>query len=450
MSEQKKVVKFKKRKSINIGIIVFLVLVIYVVINVYIYFTKEPLTIYEVQEGSTAVNSRITGLILRQEELINSNKDGYVVYYQKNGARIAKEEPVYSVTDSEIYNANSSDGAIVLSDNNDVEINHEVNDFQNTFSNDNYAGVYRFKESAQNAVQDILNSSLISDVKSAGSVEGTVKSGESGIITYSKDDFENVKPENITADMFNLEKYKKVNLRTTEKITPNTPVYKMITSDNWKLILPLTKDQYKKMSDQKWLSFTVLENGTQLTGSLELTQKGSDRYAILSLNKDMANYMDERYLTIEIKFNADEGLKIPVTSIVKKDFYQVPEEYFTKGGESKDFGLVVENDGEQVTSSFVATDIYYEDSKYKYIDKKFKPGTRILLPGKSKDYILSKTKKLTGVYNVNQGYAVFKRIEILNKNDEYCIVSDHTENGLSAYDHIVLNGKVAVEQKIIY
>lgn len=450
MSEQNKVVKFKKRKSINIGIIVFLVLVIYVVINVYIYLTKEPLTIYEVQEGSTTVNNRITGLILRQEQLFNSDRDGYVVYYQKNGARIAKNEPVYAVTDNEIYNAIRSDEAIILSDNNDVEINHEVNDFQNTFSNDNYDVVYRFKESAQNAVQDILNSSLISDVKSAGSVGGTVKSGESGIITYNKDDFENIKPENVTADQFNTKKYKKVNLRTTEKITPNTPVYKMITSDNWKLILPLTTDQYKRLSDQNWLSFTVLENGTQLTGGLDFSKKGSDRYAILSLNKDMANYMDERYLTIEIRFNAEEGLKIPVTSIVKKDFYQVPAKYFTKGGESKEDGLIVENDGEQVTSSFVATDIYYKDSKYWYIDKKFKPGTRILLPGKSEDYILSKTKKLTGVYNVNQGYAVFKRIEILNKNDEYCIVSDHTESGLSAYDHIVLNGKVAVEQKIIY
>lgn len=456
LNEQNKVVKFKKRKSINIGIIVFFVLVIYVVINVYIYLTKEQLTIYEVKEGSAAVNARITGLILRQEKLVNSNSEGYLIYYQKNGARIAKNEPVYSITANEIYNTSKSDDAIVLTDKNENVINHEVKDFQNTFSTDNYSVVYRFKENTQNSVQDILNSSLISDVKDAGLSEGTVKSGESGIITYSRDDFENVNLNNISTDMFNIEKYKKTNLRTTDKITRNTPVYKMITSDNWELILPLTtltKEQYKMLADKnkKSITFTVVEDDSQITASLKLMSNGSDRYAILSMNKKMAHYMDERYLTVEINFNSEPGLKIPNTAIVKKALYQVPKEYFTKGGESKGDGLIVEKDGDEVTYPFVATDIYYEDSKYWYIDKKlFKPGTRVKLPKKSDFYVLSKTKTFNGVYNVNQGYAVFKRVNVLSKNDEYSIVSDNMENGLSAYDHIVLDGKIAVEQKIIY
>ena len=88
-----KVVKFKKRKSINIGVIVFLILFLYIAINVYIYFTKDQLTIYEVHEGSTAVDNRITGLILRNETIVNSEKAGYISYYQKEGARVAKTPP---------------------------------------------------------------------------------------------------------------------------------------------------------------------------------------------------------------------------------------------------------------------------------------------------------------------------------------------------------------------
>ena len=60
------------------------------------------------------------------------------------------------------------------------------------------------------------------------------------------------------------------------------------------------------------------------------------------------------------------------------------------------------------------------------------------------------TNKLTGVYNVNLGYAVFKRVEIIYKNDSYCIVDKNTTYGLSLYDHIALDASTVVEQKIIY
>lgn len=43
------------------------------------------------------------------------------------------------------------------------------------------------------------------------------------------------------------------------------------------------------------------------------------------------------------------------------------------------------------------------------------------------------------MYYVNQGYCQFRPIEVLYKNKEYSIVSDHTVNGLSAYDHIVVD-----------
>jgi 23S rRNA-/tRNA-specific pseudouridylate synthase len=82
--------------------------------------------------------------------------------------------------------------------------------------------------------------------------------------------------------------------------------------------------------------------------------------------------------------------------------------------------------------------------------KLFASDTPIQSSTNSERYQLKDTVKLSGVYNVNQGYAVFKRIEILYENDDYCIVSKDTANGLSAYDHIALIGKTAVDQQIIY
>ena len=65
-------------------------------------------------------------------------------------------------------------------------------------------------------------------------------------------------------------------------------------------------------------------------------------------------------------------------------------------------------------------------------------------------YRIEKIDLLTGVYSVDKGYAVFKNIDIIEQNTEYAICSDSTRFGLSAYDHIVLDGTKVEENQIIY
>ena len=57
--------------------------------------------------------------------------------------------------------------------------------------------------------------------------------------------------------------------------------------------------------------------------------------------------------------------------------------------------------------------------------------------------------KLTGVYNINKGYAVFKQIKVLASNDDYTIVEAKTPYGISLYDHIALDGKSVKENQTI-
>ena len=461
MSTQNKVVKFKKRKSINIGIIVFLILFLYIAINVSIYFTKEQLSIYEVHEGSTAVDNHITGIILRDEKLVHSQKAGYISYFQKEGARIAKNAPVYSVDESgQIYNAiATSDITVDITKKDNAEIKHDIRSFQNTFSDSDFSCVYDFQENAQSTVLDLLNSTVINEGEALTDSTGAsynydmVLSSDSGIISYYIDSYETVTPQTIKKDLFQHEDYSRTSLRTTEMAANNSPIYKLITSDTWELVLPLTKAQYKLIADKDRATFTILDDDFKITAALSFLPNGDSYYAVLTMDKYMANYLEERFLDVELDFNSVEGLKIPVSSMIEKDFYLVPLEYFSQGAESTDTGLIKKTFSEsgEVTYSFVETQIYYDDGAYAYIDTDlFEPGTRIQSSADSSEYTLSETSKLLGVYNVNQGYAVFKRIEILYQNEEYCIVKDNTSNGLSAYDQIALDGSTAVNQAIIY
>ena len=75
-----------------------------------------------------------------------------------------------------------------------------------------------------------------------------------------------------------------------------------------------------------------------------------------------------------------------------------------------------------------------------YVSASVLQGGDILMDASSgENYIVRNRKKLSGVYYVNEGYCQFRPIEVQYKNKEYTIISDHTENGLSAYDHIVVD-----------
>lgn len=468
MGGQNKVVKFKKRRGINIGIIVFLILFLYIAINVYIYFTKEKLAIYEVHEGTTAINKHVTGIVLRDERIIYSRQAGYITYYLKEGARAAKNTAVYSVDENgQLYDfvANHADN-ISLSKRNYDEIRHDIADFQDDFSGNNFASVYHFKENAQSTILDILNDIAITQGQEIMENTGItysynmVASEESGIVSYYMDSYESLTPESITEKQFIQDNYQRIALRTTEMLPLDSPIYKLITSDTWNIVLQLSKAQYDLLADKESVNFKVLNNNFEMKAALKLLPPGKETYfAQLTMNKYLSNYLEDRFLEIELDFDTVKGLKIPTSAITEKDFYEVPLSYFAEGSESKELGLTIksfDNKTGEIIYTHVPTEIYYQDETSAYVDTGlFQPNTIIQSPvpptgGNTGEFTLSITKRFKGVYNVNLGYSVFKRIEIVLQNSDYCIVAKNTPKGLYPNDHIALDGSKVVDEAIIY
>ena len=66
----------------------------------------------------------------------------------------------------------------------------------------------------------------------------------------------------------------------------------------------------------------------------------------------------------------------------------------------------------------------------------------------SKDtFLIEKMKTLKGVYCTNQGYADFRPIDILIEKDDYSIIANDTDQGVSRYDFIVLDGTTIKETR---
>ncbi|HCL02626.1 MAG TPA: hypothetical protein DHW61_09460 [Lachnoclostridium phytofermentans] len=462
MQENSKVVKFKKRRSINIGVIIFIIILIYTVLNVYFYLSKPQISIYEVSEQPLSQENIVQGVIIREEKMVTTDRSGYVNYYFREGARVAKDATIYSIDESKkIYEKlTDTTGGIKFSKMDAASIRKDIAKFKYTYQDSNYSDVYNFKDEISASIRNILDVNLLSNmqeiINSTGlsSNFGVVKAPETGIISYYSDTLDGLLADNVSETTFNMEQYERKNLRTGEIIENNQNVYKLLTEDHWNIVAPISAELADQLQDRKTITFTIMLDQFQMRAPFTVYQKGESWFLNIALDKYVTRYLRERFLEIEIQLKAESGLKIPKSAITEKEFYMVPIEYFTNGGDSGELGLVREVYNETTKAlepQFTACEIYYEDETYGYVDKETFGINDYILSDKTTDrFRISLVGKLEGVYNVNKGYTVFRRIERLSENDEYVIIKKGTKRGLSVYDHIALDATNVIESAVIY
>ena len=90
MKKNNKIVRYPKTLNINIGVIFFALIFIYLIFNVYMYLTAKHVSYYEVDEGSIRIQTSYTGLALREEQVVYAGESGYVNYYLKDNQQICQ------------------------------------------------------------------------------------------------------------------------------------------------------------------------------------------------------------------------------------------------------------------------------------------------------------------------------------------------------------------------
>ena len=457
--QKKKVVKMKKRPHFFAGtvLIIFAACLLFLFIQS---FTKEHVSIYEVTETQIADNEIIRGIVLRDESLVTTKKQGYINYYVGEGAKLGANTVVYSIDETgqfegDISSVEAKD--ISLSGDDTREIRNDIANFRNNFDLSLYSNVTNFKYNIDNTLLKMTTVNLLEHLdkvmkkkKSTSSLE-LVKAKKPGIISFCSDGLEELSIDSISAKDFENMNDNWTQLRSTGSANAGDAIYKIVNSEKWSVVLPLTDKQYKKVSDKTTVPVIFKKDGLETVTDISTFIIDSEYYAKLDFDKYMIRYLDNRYLDIEIEFNNADGLKIPVSSILKKQFYVIPEKFITKGGEDGSNGVMLltyKKDGTKETT-FQAASIYYRKEKGKvYIE----PGSVIVQGTKNgvKSMKLSSTADLEGVYNCNKGFCEFRHIEKLYSNGEYAIVSKDTALGLSTYDHIILNPDMINEDDIIY
>ena len=452
----------KSGKTMNrIELCIFGAMTIYVFVVIFMYLNSEPIKGYEIQMGSLSVAKTYTGIALREEEILQSPYTGYINYYIREGERVSSRDTVYSIDESGKLASllNSGDlGENTYTDEELAELRSQVIQYGSGFDSKTFGSVYDFKYDLEGSVMKLVNISMYENMEtlnqsSIGGMVSLCSAGKSGYIVYSTDGYETLTPDKITSELYDQTLYEKNRVNNNDLIEKNAVVGKLITDENWSIVIPVDKDRAKELEEESYVKVKFIKTQETSWGQVTILHLADGDYAQLSFNNSCVSFCTERFVDIELVVDDEQGLKIPNSAIAEKEFFIIPAEYMSKGGPNGEYGVSKEKFDENgnVVYEFVQTTVYNSDDNEFYVDNSnLSVGDYICKPDSTDKMAISKSGKLIGVYNMNKGYADFKQITILAQNDEYAIVSSNTKYGLTVYDRIVLDASSVDNDDFIF
>ncbi len=462
--KQRVVRKTSAVKNFNVGIIIIFMVFIYMVVTVIVGLTKDHISIYEVQAVSMSMDNTAEAVIIRNENDYYTDTAGYTNYYVRNGARVAVGDTIYSIDESKnIYEYLVDYDMNYTLSNDDIDILKDyVTNFNSNYNGDNFSLVYDLKDNLSSEISNISDTYLLENLNEIVSESGSsltfnvVYSNKAGTISFFNDNLTGLKAGDVSLSTFDRTNYKSNNLYDSDLKESGALVYKLIDEDAWSIVISLSKEQYDALSSKSSISFTIKNDDLQLTKPCKFFTKGEGYFAQVDMTEYLIRYIKYRFLDIELNLNTDSGLKIPYTSITTKNFYKIPSEYYIYNEQVEEYGFTyMEYDiaTKETSYVFVETDCYYEDETegYVYVDMdEFEYGQYVYSMDNETLFQVSVVGSLEGVYNTNKGYAVFRRIEKISENEDYCIVKDGVDKSISAHDHIALHADLIDENLQIY
>lgn len=450
--------KYKHTREMNLGIILFAIVLIYLIITIFSYFTHDSISVYEVREGSIVRDNSYTGLVLRTESVVSSEADGYISLYQNDNSKVKKGAKIYAVTSEEIDtdDISSDDTSMKISQDVQSGIVRTIQNFNENYKNEDFSSVYLLKNeitvSLQNELSETKTEQLDSVIADVSPDAKKFTASQDGIVSYTIDGYEGITKDNFTEENFDRSMYDSRITEDQMEVMNGNPVYKMITGENWSVIVELDKDTADELSENDVSSIKVRidKDSETLNAAFSIIERSGKYYGCLDFNNSMIRYAEDRFLNVELILEDESGLKIPKSAITKESFNIIPQSYLTTGGNGSSYGVLTrDKNGGTV---FKQVDIYNitEDGDVYVSQSDLAMGDTIIQPESMDVYVVSESRKLSGVYNINKGYAVFRKVTVLCESDEYCIVREGEDYGLSNYDHIVQDGDTVDHDEIVY
>ncbi len=423
-----------------------------------------------IRSGALAVNNSYTAFLIKDELTYDAATSGTIVYLKPEGGHVSSGDKVYAICSEETANAVINDPSI-NSENTD-SLARQAKEYSESFSPVAFDSVYGFKEAfCDNATKLSVGeiTDRLENYAANGSAVSYRVSKETGYLVYGVDGFEGINEENITPEAVNSYPANPVELNSGSNINMGDMAYKLIVSEYWKAAFMVTPEYASLFENGQYVKVRFAKNGEELSGKVTLipgaTEK-ADVMMLISFKTSVCNFASDRFTDIEIEMQGKDGLKVPNSAIVQKKFFVVPKSYALETEENtgetspltetedqnmKTFLKKTYMENGEATVLKTQINVYSENDEYFFVKApELNYGDELVPQNSQKTYIIEETGILTGVYNINKGYADFCQIQVVDSNEEYSIVKSNTVYGLREFDYIILNAQSVEDDEFIF
>ncbi|MGN0346573.1 MAG: HlyD family efflux transporter periplasmic adaptor subunit [Lachnospiraceae bacterium] len=380
-----------KRSRISFGFMLLVFILIYLIAIIISQANKSKIYSYQVLEGSLAVSSIYTGIAIRDEIVYNSTNTGYINYFAREGEHVGVGDLIYTIDESgamdELLNSENG-GDNTLSNEDLADLKSEIIQFSSNFDPVNFSDTYDFLYSMDGNILKLTNMQLLSGISDVnrGSYSDLIQlnnCSKAGYVVYNVDGYENLTLDSIQGELFEQTDYEKEQLINNSLVGAGDVVYKIIPSEEWSIVIPLEEERALELQDEDYVKIRFLSNQLELWAEFQILQKEDGYYGVLTMNKSMVSFCTERFIDIELITSPEQGLKIPLSSIVYKQFYLVPVEYAVEEGENNTcrFSKKIFLEDGTVSTVEIEIEVYAKQDGYYYVDDtQLKPGDYLILP----------------------------------------------------------------------
>ena len=145
------------------------------------------MSVYEVREGSILKDNAYTGLVLRDEQIVKADSDGYVNYFVTEGSKVGSKTNVYSISQNKL-GLDDQDASTSTEDDSTSRILQQKsrhpsykkhNSFTESFRSQQYNDVYNFK----NTITDVVLTNTAQSRQAR--LQALVDAGTSGLTVHT-------------------------------------------------------------------------------------------------------------------------------------------------------------------------------------------------------------------------------------------------------------------------
>ncbi|WP_069997597.1 HlyD family efflux transporter periplasmic adaptor subunit [Cellulosilyticum sp. I15G10I2] len=475
--------KDKLRFSVKIVLAMFItVTTVWGAISIKDMLTYPKVSYQIVKTGSIDNSKAFEGIIIREEKVYYSEKEGMMKTIIAEGEKVKKNGEVCvlindpslqqaleekSKISHELYNAANKREKFSYYQDDLYQIDSSIKNTINTFYSERYKDTTEYIYSIRNELENNVSKRTKLYVNEQNTLGETVgqklttlnaevsqmqyanKTEKSGIVSYGIDGAEErLTPQVI--DTMSYSMFKDIRQESHQNLGNNTyiskgmPLYRIISDDRWYIVTYIDLeegDAYKER--QNYVLNFETGNRIQITFKLEKKIIEDNKIKLVfETNEQMDRFLNLRILDFSIGNRNEEGLKIPLQAIVEQNMLKIPSEYKIE----KDGQLGVYRKNSDITE-FVKIIPQYEKNDEIYILQEV--GVRDAI--NINDILYHPTTQATlklgdiytkeGVYVINGKLAQFKAIDVYLRNNEYALIKYTANNELKELDKIISNPK---------